>query len=181
MKATPSILSFLALAACNAPPGEPAEPVAAATRPTAATAPLKAQAHTTALVATGPAETIAARQDDTVQTAAWVVRVDPLTRQDQRTVKLFGLAGGDPAMNGLDSHIAFFQSTAEGWVVFRIGDFLDYRVLSESPGRVDLEVTESLLQSETGEIGSRTRRMIVGWGSSGEDGAPASITVTPAR
>ncbi len=84
-------------------------------------------------------------------------------------------------MNGLDSHIAFFLSSAEGWVVFRLGDFLDYRVLSESPGRVDLEVTESLLQSETGEIGSRTRRMIVGWALSGEDGAPASITVTPAR
>lgn len=181
MKPTSLILSLLALAACNPPPGEPAEPVAATARPTAATAPLKAQAHTTALVATGPAATIAAQQDDTVQTAAWVVRVDPLTGQGQRTIKLFGIAGGDPAMNGINSHIAFFRGSAEGWTVFRIGDFLDYRVLSQSPGRVDLEVTESVLQSETGEIGSRTRRMIVRWASSGDDGAPASITVTPAR
>ncbi|MFJ6024077.1 hypothetical protein ACIQC9_05715 [Brevundimonas sp. NPDC092305] len=181
MKPTPLILSLLALAACDQPAGKPAKPVAPAARPTAATAPLKAQAQSTALVATGPAETIAAQQDDTVQTAAWVVRVDPLTRQGQRTVKLFGLAGGNPAMNGLNSHIAFFRSSADGWTVFRIGDFLDYRVLSESPGRVDLEVTESVLQSETGEIGSRTRRMIVRWASFGDEDGPASITVTPAR
>ena len=115
------------------------------------------------------------------QWAASVVRLDPLKGQGGATVKLFGTAGGDPAMNGLYTHIAFFKSSAEGWAVFRIGDVLDYEILSEAPGRVDLKLEESMMDAATGQIGSRERRVIVAWTPGASEEPPAAITVTPAR
>jgi len=133
------------------------------------------------LTAAGPASTVQPDAEEGNQWAAAVVELTPLTQQGDRTVKLFGTAGGDPAMNGLYTHVAFFDSPAEGWRVFRIGDFLDYRVLSEAPGRVDLEIDESVMDEATGNIGSRTRRVIVGWAVATEGSVPATVTVTPAR
>ena len=133
------------------------------------------------LTATGPAATVQPDADANQQWAASVVELTPLTRQGDRTVKLFGTAGGDPAMNGLYTHVAFFDSPADGWRVFRIGDFLDYRVLSENPGRVDLEVNESTMDEATGTIGSRKRRVIVGWAVAADGSVPATISVTPAQ
>lgn len=133
------------------------------------------------LTAAGPAATVQPDADENQQWAAAVVELTPLTRQGDRAVKLFGTAGGDPAMNGLYTHVAFFDSPAEGWRVFRIGDFLDYRVLSESPGRVDLEIDESTMDQASGNIGSRTRRVIVGWALATDGSVPATVTVTPAQ
>ena len=133
------------------------------------------------LTAAGPAATVQPDTDEGQQWAAAVVELTPLTHQGDRTVKLFGTAGGDPAMNGLYTHVAFFDSPAEGWRVFRIGDFLDYRVLSEAPGRVDLEIDESTMDQASGQIGSRTRRVIVGWVVATDGSATATVTVTPAQ
>jgi len=133
------------------------------------------------LVAAGPAATVQPSTDDNVQWAASVVELDMLTKQGGPTVKLFGTAGGDPAMNGLYTDIAFFKSSAEGWTVFRVGDFLDYTVLSESPGRVDLKVEESVMDDATGQIGRRERRLIVAWTPGANEEPPAAITITPAR
>ena len=133
------------------------------------------------LVATGPVATVQASADRDDQTAASVVRLDVLTKQGGPTVKLFGTGGGDPAMNGLYTHIAFFGSPAEGWAVFRLGDFLDYEILSETPGRVDLKVEESVLDPATGQIGRRHRRLIVAWTSGTNEAPPATIMITPAR
>lgn len=135
----------------------------------------------TPLAAAGPAATLQPDTDPTLQQAAAVVSLDELTRQGDLTVKLFGTAGGDPAMNGLYTHLAFFQSPAEGWRVFRIGDFLDYRVLSEAAGRVDLEIEESVHDEASGQISSRTRKVIVGWTAPTDGSAPATVTVTPAQ
>ena len=131
--------------------------------------------------AAGPAAILQPDTDPNQQWAASVVRLDALENQGDRTVKLFGTAGGDPAMNGLYTHLAFFESPAEGWRVFRIGDFLDYRLLSEAPGRIDLEIDESVLDAATGQIGSRKRRIIVGWALPTDGSVPATVTVTPAR
>lgn len=133
------------------------------------------------LIAAGPAVIVQPDADEGQQWAASVVELTPLSRQGDRTVKLFGTAGGDPAMNGLYTHVAFFDSPAEGWRVFRIGDFLDYRVLSESAGRVDLEVDESTMDEATGTIGSRTRRVIVGWALAADGSVPATVTIAPAQ
>ena len=83
-------------------------------------------------------------------------------------------------MNGLYTYLAFFDSApGEGWRVFRLGDFLSYRILAEAPGRLTLEVRESVLNEASGEIGARTRRLLVSWRGGG--GPPASVTVTAAR
>lgn len=173
MKPVTFLIVLLGLTACDAQVESRKEAVPAAEQ--AAPAPAAAP-----LTAAGPAATVQPDADEGQQWAASVVELTPLTRQGDRTVKLFGTAGGDPAMNGLYTHVAFFDSPAEGWRVFRIGDFLDYRVLSESPGRVDLEIDESTMDEASGNIGSRTRRVIVGWAIATDGSVPATVTVTPA-
>lgn len=129
------------------------------------------------LEASGPAEPLAPEAGPALQQAAAVAEVAAL---EQGGVKLFGLTGGDPAMNGLHVHIAFFISAAEGWAVFPVTDVLSFRVLDQAPGRVDLEVEESVMDEATGRIGSATRRFILSW-SAGPDGAPpATVGITPA-
>lgn len=127
----------------------------------------------------GP-ETMRAEDDDNLEWAASVVVVNPLEHQGNLDGKLFGAAGGDPAMNGLDTYVAFFDPPPEnGWRVFRVGDFLDYRIVSETPGQVLLEVHESVMNAN-GDIGSRTRRLTVTW-TPGPDGAPpTAVTVAAA-
>ena len=133
------------------------------------------------LTPAGASASVQADADENLQWAASVVQIDILAHQGDVGVKLFGTAGGDPAMNGLYTHVAFFESPAEGWRVFRLGDFLEYRVLSDAPGHVDLEIKESTMNDKTGEIGNQTRRIIVTWSVGTDTAIPASITVTPAR
>lgn len=118
----------------------------------------------------------ASGSDDGLQWAASVVDLDPIPGE---SAKLFGTAGGDPAMNGLYTYIAFYPSPAEGWVVYKIGDFLDYTVLSHANGRVDLDVHESTHDEASGEIGSRHRKIIVQWTQAADDAAPTAVTVAP--
>lgn len=126
-------------------------------------------------------ETIRPDPEADLQSAASVVELTPLRRQGTLTAKLFGTAGGDPAMNGLYTYLAFFDPPHEGWRVFRLGDFLSYRVAAEAPGRLTLEVRESVLDQRTGVIGARSRRLTVGW-SPGVDGKPPMLVrMTPAR
>lgn len=136
---------------------------------------------TPVLTPSGEAQALPADEDEYLQWSASVVRVDYLDNQGEgATVKLFGTAGGDPAMNGLYTHIAFYGSVMDGWRTFRIGDFLDYRVLAASRGRVDLEISESYLDPATDEIGSRVRRLIVTWNPPAQ-GAPETVSVTEAQ
>jgi len=163
-----ALVGALAATACNAQPEVEVTPTTeAAATPQAA--PLTAAgAPTTLSVEAG---------DDGPMSAASVVRVDWVAEDG---AKMFGTAGGDPAMNGLYSYIAFFGSPADGWAVFRLGDFLDYTVLSSSAGRVDLDLHESTLNEATAEIGSRHRKVIVSWTVPAEGETPTAITVTPA-
>jgi hypothetical protein len=175
MKPVTFLAVLLALAACDTqvetrkaevPPAEQAGAPAPAAAP---------------LTASGPAATLQPETSPDLQDAASVVELDALKAQGTLTAKLFGTAGGDPAMNGLYTHLAFFQSPADGWRVFRLGDFLEYRVLSEAPGRVDLEIEESTLDPATNAIGSRTRRVIVGWAVAADGSAPPTVNITPAQ
>lgn len=118
--------------------------------------------------------------DEMLQDAATVVVVSPLEHQGDLSAKLFGAASGDPAMNGLNTYIAFFEPPpVNGWRIFEVGDFLSYELVSETPGRVLLQISESVM-NDNGEIGERTRRLAVTW-RPGRDGAPpATVTVAPA-
>jgi hypothetical protein len=173
MKPLLFLTALVGLAACDAGVESRKEAVPPVERP----APVAAVAP---LAAAGPAVTLRPTTDAALQSAAAVVRLDELAGQGPLAAKLFGTAGGDPAMNGLYVHIAFFQSPADGWRVFRLGDVLDYRILSQRAGRVDLELSESTLDEASGRIGSDTRRVIVGWPIAADGSAPAEVTVTPA-
>lgn len=153
-------------------PGPPQRP---STPPTATPTPGGA------LVEAGQAVVLQPETDDALQTAAAVVALDYLPDQGDLTAKVFGTAGGDPAMNGLYTYIAFFHSSAEGWRVFRIGDYLDYQIQAVSAGRVELRLGESVMDQATSEIGSRQTAIILTF-TPGPDGAvPETVTVTPAR
>lgn len=131
--------------------------------------------------ASSRAAIVRADPDEHLQWGASVVRLDPLRRQGL-TAKLFGTAGGDPAMNGLYTYLAFYEfAPGDGWRVFRLGDFLSYRVLEEAPGRLLLEIRESVMDESTGSIGARTRRLAISWSGGGGDEPPASLSVTQAR
>ena len=71
-------------------------------------------AATTPATASGPAQSVQAQSDDYLQSAASVVAVTPLTAPGA-DAKLFGLAGGDPALNGDHAYLAFFIDPSEGW------------------------------------------------------------------
>lgn len=131
------------------------------------------------LTANGSAETLIAEPvEENIQWAASVVKVDYIPDTD---AKLFGTAGGDPAINGLYTYLAVYQSTADGWAVYKLGDFNDYTVLSTGPNRVDLEISQSGWNQETDSADTQVRKVIVRW-TPGEDGAPpTSVTVTPAQ
>ena len=115
-----------------------------------------------------------------LQWSASVGSVRELTRQGQIDAHFFTSSGGDPAMNGLDVFLAFYLSPAEGHRVFRIGDFLDYSVVSEAPGRLTLAIRENVMNDATGEIGTRSRRIAISWRVNGDE-VPATITIAPAR
>lgn len=172
MKRMIFVATALALSACSqaAPTQTPAQPSATPAAPAVA-----------ALVANGPAASLTPDTQEQVQTAASVTELTTLTHQGGLTAKLFGTSGGDPAMNGLYTYIAFFVDPQEGWRVFRIGDVLSYRVLNETAGRVDLEINESVMNEASGDISSRTRRVIVAWTPGADGAAPSAVTVTPAR
>lgn len=126
-------------------------------------------------------ETIRPDTDENLQWAAAVVQLDALRNQGDATIKLFGTAGGDPAMNGLYTYLAFFESAGDGWRVFRLGDFLTYRIVAETPGRLALDVRESVMNERTGDIGTRVRRLIVSWTAGAGGAPPGSVRVTGGR
>lgn len=124
-------------------------------------------------------QTLRADDDDARHREASVIEVTQL-RQGNIGAKLYGTAGGDPAMNGLYTYIAFYESPAEGHRVFQIGDFNEYRVHEEAPGRIVLEVDENYLDEGGGEIASRTRRITVSWTLGPDNAAPTSVRVVHA-
>ena len=123
----------------------------------------------------GPAVLQAEAPEDNLQWAASVNSVDDLTREPEAT-RVFGVSGGDPAMNGLYTYLAFYVDVGDGWRVFKIGDFLDYTIVSQRPGRLVLAINESVMDANT-NISARRRRIEIRW-TRGRDGSPpARVTV----
>lgn len=168
------VVAALSLSACDA--------ISSSGETTGEAASAAAATQAAPLTASGPPVALAAetgsQNDNGLQWAAGVVRVDNIPGE---SAKLFGVAGGDPAMNGLNTYIAFFQNPADGWAVYPIGDVLDYTVLSNGNGRVDLDLHESAYDEASGEIGDRHRKIIVQWTQGADDAAPTAVTLTPAQ
>jgi hypothetical protein len=137
----------------------------------------------TPLVAGGPAVTPPEYRYAS-NLAGAIDSLDYLTNQGGKGVKLLGLASRDVHVNGLRTYIAVYVSMGEGWRAFPVGDFLDYRILSDSPGRIDLEVDHSVWDEAIGDFVTGTRRIIVGWtltaSDDGRDDPTVTVTITPA-
>ena len=118
-------------------------------------------------------------EDENLQYSAAVSQVHSLTHQGNLSPTLFSTVGGDPAINGVYLFLSFDISPAEGARIFRIGDVSDYRVLSETPGRLLLAVTEDGLRNG-GDVYQMRRRVLVTW-TPGPDGTPpGAVTVRTA-
>lgn len=133
---------------------------------------------TPAFAQAGRPATLQPETDDQHQYAASVIKIVELKNQGDATVKFYGTVGGDPAMNGVYTYLAVFAGVADGWRVFRVGDFIDFTLVSEAPGRAQLTVRENFMGGN-GEIGTRTRRIQLNWRMGSDGAAPATVLVTP--
>ena len=163
------------LAGCDGLPEEE-HAVDRAREPAAVAAAPAAGPEETRAEPAGEPEMIAAEEDENLQWAASVMQIHPMETQN---AKLFAVSGGDPAVNGLVTYLGLFAGPAEGWRVYRIGDFEEWTVSEESRRRVVLDARESGM-GEDGEIVTEDRRLIVEF-RAGEDGGADRVTVTPAR
>jgi hypothetical protein len=177
LAASVAALSVLALAACGKPAAPANEsdtvplPAPGATQ-TAGAAP--AAAPTAPAKPAGPAESLPLLDEEGTEWAASVTEVVWLPNID---CKLFSTAGGDPAINGLYTHIAFPpENNGEGWKVFRIGDFESWKVTEQGPGKVVLAVRVSRIDPSSGNPVTEDKKLIVNF-TSGEN---PTVTVTPA-
>ncbi len=108
-------------------------------------------------------------EDDPAIAALAVVKFDDLPNLSEiSAVRVFGMGSGDPAMNGLKVYLAFVSPHDER--AFLLGDFLDYRVVAASPGRIDLEYVENYMLED--EPKSRTLRSIVTWTEKAQESSP---------
>lgn len=127
----------------------------------------------------GPA-TVSPDEDEGLQVAAGVAEVHTLAHQGDASVTVFGLTGGDPAMNGEYIMLSFNGAPNDGSKIFRVGDVLEFHILSDAPGRMLLQVRENVM-NDAGDIGEASRRVLVTW-TPGRDGAPpATVRVATAR
>ena len=174
-------VSALALAACGKPaapanesdtvplpaPGSAQPGAASAATPPAAAAPAQPG---------GPAEPAQKRDDEFATSGAHVTQVEWLPNLN---VKVFSNAGGDPAINGLMTYLAFPpESPDESWAVFQVGDFEEWKLTEQAPGKVVLEVRVSRIDPSSGNPVTEDKRLIVNFAG---EGAARTVTVTPAR
>ena len=122
-------------------------------------------------------------EDDPAMAALAVVKFNDLPNVSNiSAVRVFGTGSGDPAMNGLKVYLAFVSPHDQR--AFLLGDFLDYRVIAASPGRIDLEYDEDFMLAD--EPRRRTVRTIVSWTEKAQEPSPnpefpSTVTMSPAK
>lgn len=120
----------------------------------------------------GPGAVVAAVPDDGMQQAASVSQLESLPRLN---AKVFSVSGGDPALNGLVTYFGLFAGADEGWRVYAIGDFNEWRVVESAPGKVVLAVRQDAA-SEDGSVKNSPRFIHVSFDNTG-DAPPDAISV----
>jgi hypothetical protein len=88
--------------------------------------------------------------------------VNRLTHQGDLSPTLFSTVG-DTAINGVYVYLAFDGPPDVGSRVFRIADLSDYRIVSETPGRLLLAVVEEEVGDGVGQALRHRRRVLVTW------------------
>ena len=88
---------------------------------------------------------------------------------------MFSVSGGDPALNGLVTYFGLFAGADEGWRVYPIGDFNEWRVVESAPGKVVLAVRQDVA-ADDGSIKNSPRFIHVSFDNTG-DAPPDAISV----
>ena len=120
----------------------------------------------------GPGAAVAAVSGDGMQQAASVSQLESLPRLN---AKVFSVSGGDPALNGLVTYFGLFAGADEGWRVYPIGDFNEWRVVESAPGKVVLAVRQDVA-ADDGSIKNSPRFIHVSFDNTG-DAPPDAISV----
>ncbi len=152
--------------------------------PSATTAPASVEAPARFVEGDGEPQTWnPLAEDDPALAALGVVKFNDLPGLSNiSSVRMFGVGGSDPAMNGLRVYLAFVSPHGER--AFLLGNFRDYRVIAASPGRIDLEYDEDIFVGD--EPQTRTLRTIVSWTEIAQESSPnpeypSTVTMTPAQ
>ena len=128
------------------------------------------------VVPTGPVQSIPALSATELQEAAAVSQLRSLPEQ---SAKVFSISGGDPAVNGLVTYLGLYISSAEGWRVYAIGDFAEWRLTEASKGRLVLTVRQETAGPD-GDIQARDFRVVVAFDWNLQT-PPPTISVTEGR
>lgn len=105
--------------------------------------------------------------------AASVAKVIHLDREG---AKLYSTIGGDPAINGEYVFLAVDGGPAEGWRIYKVGDFNTWELVEQSPERVVLKVSHSAV-AESGDIVTYEQKIAVAIPA--PDAAVESVALTP--
>ena len=116
---------------------------------------------------------------ENLEYAASVAQINMVPNQPGNSVKMFAMAGGDPAMNGFQTYLAFYADLDVGWIIFRIGDFLGYRILSATAGRINVQVRENYHARGRGRHARAPLHPALDPGQ--DDAPPATVTMTRMR
>lgn len=120
-------------------------------------------------------EKIAALTED--QPAAYVNDVKWIDSAEMGA-KIYSTAGGDPAINGLYTYLAIpGEMTGDGWKVFQIGDFNEWKILQQEKDYIILQVSRSWVDQASGDIKTVEEKLSVPL--VGPDAN--EITVTPVK
>jgi uncharacterized alkaline shock family protein YloU len=117
----------------------------------------------------GPSARHTAIPNEEIGTAADVSQFHALP---ELSAKIFSLSGGDPAVNGLVTYFALLSGPAEGWSVYSLGDYAEWRVVEAKAGRdipfaasddaAALVITEGTVRGLVRGAGDRTPGVLVG-------------------
>lgn len=117
----------------------------------------------------GPARTLAALP--ALSDAASVVK---LAFFDEWNAHVYATAGGDPAINGLYTHVVMHGSPMEDGREFFLGDFNDWSVVESTPTSATLKISRSWIDDATGEARTVEEYMMLA-----ADPGGANLLVTP--
>jgi hypothetical protein len=92
------------------------------------------------------------------QEGAFVSQVVQLQTIDAR---IYGVVGGDPAINGVFTYLAVFDEPIDAPQVYRIGNFNEFELVSEQPGQATLLVSRSEVDQASGDVRTYAERLVI--------------------
>lgn len=147
------LLALLALAACAPKPAASATSSETPTPlPSLTVAPAEAPA-----TPSGPATPVKAGKLDA--SAAFVSDVKWL--KSNMGAKVFSVGAPDPEINGLLTYLGVFEGVGGGWRTYLLGNFSDWMIAEDAPGKVVVRVRREWVDPSTHDTRAAWEKLIV--------------------